>query len=85
MIDEFPPEPLAEKPELPQEEDVIDGELFFDVSTPTSGGAYFGGASPAVRPIKSAQLEVGGQGLPGGGIWKVADKPRSGLDDGGKS
>ena len=76
MIDEFPPVSSADQPAASADKDVVDGELFFDLaSTPTSGAS-----SPTVRPIKSAQLEVGGKGLQGGGIWKVADKPRSGME-----
>ena len=72
LLDDFPPKlPSEEKPASSRVEDVVDGELFFDLSTPTS-------SSPGFRPVKSARLEVGGKGLPGGGIWNVSDKPRSG-------
>ena len=73
---DFPPlvPSSAEKLHPPIEEDVVDGELFFDLV----GTAASGATTPAVRPVKSAKLEVGGKGLPGGGIWKVSDKPRSG-------
>ena len=67
----------AEKLHPPIEEDVVDGELFFDLV----GSAASGATTPAVRPVKSAKLEVGGKGLPGGGIWKVSDKPRSGENN----
>ena len=76
LVDEYPPTMPSSEKHLPSfDEDAIDGELFFDlVATPTSAG----GITPAIRPVKSAQLEVGGKGLPGGGIWKVSDRPRSG-------
>ena len=74
--------PSSEKPLPPSiDEDMVDGELFFDlVTTPSTAGVGGGGVGGggAFRPVKSTKLEVGGKGLPGGGIWKVSDKPRSG-------